>query len=196
MFIDSDHNYITYQISNESEILFTSNAALNAWVIGKLGEKRLTGFMTQEKAGRLKKWLGKHPNEAAERFHLRCLDALEVEAELKEAEVLVRREHSRVQRKMHKIKEGVLKGRSLEEQKYYAKAKKRLKVTICDRQEKAWKKLTESVEKDLWGLTYKLVTNKLIRHSPGAEANGRELDIARYLFLATESPSWDRILYV
>lgn len=81
------------------------------------------------------------------------------------------------------------------EQEDFKHMKKRLKSAIRDSQ-RAWKALTESVEKDPWGLTYKLVVKKLVIHPPGAEARGREMQISRELFPEVAPQLWEEVSYL
>lgn len=74
--------------------------------------------------------------------------------------------------------------------------KKRLRSAIRDSQRRAWKALTELVEKDPWELTYKLVAKTLVIHPPGAEARGRETQIARELIPEVAPQLWKEVSYL
>lgn len=49
------------------------------------------------------------------------------------------------------------------------------------------------MEKDVWGLPYRLVTKKLARHPKGVYTKGREKEIARHLFPRAPATRWEDI---
>lgn len=49
------------------------------------------------------------------------------------------------------------------------------------------------MEADPWGQAYRIVTGKIGRSPPGAEAAGRENEITSGLFPSVTSPVWPRI---
>lgn len=74
------------------------------------------------------------------------------------------------------------RGENREEKKEeYRTARRHLHLSIRDRQKKAWMELCNAVENDLCGLPYTFVTRKVGGSPPGAEAKGRELQVAREL---------------
>lgn len=99
----------------------------------------------------------------------------------------LRRECNR--RRLAYQRAGPRKGDRTSEKENFTSAKKRLRTAIRNSQERAWRQLTESVEKDPWGLAYRLVTRKLARHPPGAQSRGREAEIVRGLFPMADLPS-------
>lgn len=69
-------------------------------------------------------------------------------------------------------------------------ARQLLRKTIRKAQEAAWRELLESVEADPWGRAYIIVTKKIGGSPPGAEAVGREIQIADGLLPTATPPDW------
>lgn len=72
----------------------------------------------------------------------------------------------------------------------YQLARKKLVNSIKSAKERSWNNLCEAVENDPWGLPYKVVSKKLRTSPPGAEAKGRERQIAEYLFPTLPTIEW------
>lgn len=72
-------------------------------------------------------------------------------------------------------------------------AKKELRILIRKSQEKAWSELIASVEGDVWGLPYRLVTKKLTRGPANALTRGKEVEIAKHLFPTSLTTEWVEI---
>lgn len=74
----------------------------------------------------------------------------------------------------------------------YKEAKKKLKLEIKRSKHNCWSKLCEQVEKDPWGLPYKLVTKKLLGRRPILELTlpGRMESIVNALFPISIAPTW------
>lgn len=75
----------------------------------------------------------------------------------------------------------------------YLEAKKVLRTAIKQSQERAWAELVASVEGEVWGLPYRLVTKKLARYPKNAYMKGREEEIASHLFPRAPTTKWDEI---
>lgn len=67
-----------------------------------------------------------------------------------------------------------------------------LVAAIRAAREKSWNQLCNAVENDPWGLPYRVVTKKMATHPPGAEARGREMEIAGHLFPQLPTIDWSR----
>lgn len=72
-------------------------------------------------------------------------------------------------------------------------ARRDLRIAMKAAQEASWKQLVEAVEKDPWGLPYKIVVKKIGGAPGGVKAIGREDAIVRGLFPTTTPPDWDGI---
>lgn len=206
-YTDSDHVYITFLLTVSPDRAGTNGTVTrNAWATTKLDARRLSGFLAEKREGRNRDWLGEDPDIAAERFGQHIAAACD--------EAMPRRPMRTARRPMYWWTEEIAGLRRAcnrwrrayqragprgedrtAERASYIRAKKELRKAIRSSQEKAWRKLTESVEADPWGLAYRLVAKKLSRHPPGAEAKGREREIARELFPIADPPSWDEVPY-
>lgn len=72
----------------------------------------------------------------------------------------------------------------------YSVARKALRDAIRAAQANSWAELCRSVDNDPWGLPYRVVTKKISRKRPGAEARGREDSIADHLFPEPPATDW------
>lgn len=61
-----------------------------------------------------------------------------------------------------------------DEQNEYNEAKRDLRIAIKKSQENAWADLVDSVEGDVWGTPYRLVSKKLARQPKNTLTRGRE----------------------
>lgn len=68
--------------------------------------------------------------------------------------------------------------------------RKALRIAIRASQERSWAALCTAVENNPWGLPYRVVTRKIGRRRPGAEARGREPEIADHLFPSRPVTYW------
>lgn len=72
----------------------------------------------------------------------------------------------------------------------YTAKRKELRNAIRDAQAKSWSDLCAAVDSDPWGLPYRVVTKRIGRRRPGAEARGREMEIVDRLFPNLPPTDW------
>ncbi|KAJ3640617.1 hypothetical protein Zmor_027169 [Zophobas morio] len=87
-----------------------------------------------------------------------------------------RREWTRCQKKRGNMEVIAEKG------KEYKQKKKELKIMINGSKEKAWKKVCEEVDRNVWGEGYKIVTKWMGRGMSGTACGENEMEEARKLF--------------
>lgn len=77
-----------------------------------------------------------------------------------------------------------------EDRENFRADRKALRIAIRAAQERSWAALCTAVENDPWGLPYRVITRKIGRRRPGAEARGRESEVADYLFPSRPATEW------
>lgn len=150
------------------------------------------------------------PNDPAEQTSRQLEDYLAMACDT----CMPPRSHSRNNRKpVHWWSSEIteLRAKSLKAKRAYTRARRRdpvlsealsldfratrmaLKIAIRAAQDRSWKELCDLVENDPWGLPYKLVAKKLGVNPSGAEARGREENIADFLFPSRPPIDWNQI---
>jgi len=105
-------------------------------------------------------------------------------AALRQSTIKLRRSHQRSARR-HDPRDATDAHREA-----YTAKRKELRNAIRDAQAKSWSELCKAVDNDPWGLPYKVVTKKIGRQRPGAEARGRGDSIANHLFPDHPATDW------
>lgn len=155
--------------------------------------EKLARYIKDSREAREEDWLGEDADEAVERFHqyveIGCRRSMPRRgathghrpAYLWNEDIAEKRRRCIVRRRAHQ-RQGRTTADREEERISYIEAKKDLRMTIKRSQERAWAKLVAGVERDVWGIPYRLVTRKLVRHLKDAYTKGRKEEIARHLF--------------
>ncbi|KAL1446868.1 hypothetical protein WDU94_009856 [Cyamophila willieti] len=74
----------------------------------------------------------------------------------------------------------------------YNNAMKELRKEIKNAKEKAWKELCDDIDKDVWGMGYKLATKKICKRPPKI-ASDLEARILDSLFPTVDDITWDQV---
>ncbi|VVC46487.1 Endonuclease/exonuclease/phosphatase,Reverse transcriptase domain, partial [Cinara cedri] len=209
-FSDSDHQYIYYDLitggqSRERAVESGRVSRENrppGWCCRKLDPARLANFLdvrqpelpenvaAEEAAVLLSDYLTeacdasmpRRPAEAGGRRPVHWWS--EDIARMRRACLASRRRYQRHRRRQRgEEEEGELR-------EAFRAARKELCVAVRSAQEEGWRKLCAAVDNDPWGLPYKLVSKKLRRNPPGAEARGHEGAIADHLFPQLPTIDW------
>lgn len=205
VFTGSDHNAIRFTIQDAGPAATRRTAPPpEGWAVKKLNDEILAAYIRRIKVERAEDWLGTDPDEAAERFHhyVRAGCCLSMPRRGSAGghrpaywwnDDIAQKRRLCIEKRRAYRRRGRRSQQRDEERHEYNKAKKDLRMAIRRSQEKAWSELIDSVEEDVWGTPYRLVTKKLTRHPRDAHTRGRELEIAEHLFPRTAVTTWEEI---
>lgn len=107
----------------------------------------------------------------------------------------LRAECLKARRKYKRSRTGATSTDAQEYKQFFKESRKKLKLAIKRSKEASWKKLCAQVERDPWGLPYKIVTKKLVgrRTIPGLTLPGRLNHIVDTLFPKINKIIWQPV---
>jgi hypothetical protein len=209
----SDHRYIYFDVNSALDCLSIGRRESNnqrncirGWSFRKVNEGRLIDGINEnvhliegqnvngasEAAGALQHFLKNICDASMPRRTINCRRRAvywwtEEIGNLRSLCIAARRTYQRAGRRASAVNRE-------EERIFYITAKKKLTLAIKTSKKKAWRELCDAVDNDPWGVPYRIVTQKLGRDPPGLAAQGREEDIANYLFPTHPICDWNTLV--
>lgn len=198
----SDHQCITFGVrDNGPERPPIVAEEQRGWALRKLDVDKLTAYIRDKKADRGNEWPGTDADAAVEAFHQYVRTGCDLSMPKRggtvrrrpvywwNEDIAARRAECIALRRVFQ-RAGRRSGDRETERMAYLSAKKDLRKAIRSSQERAWKELQEKVDRDVWGLPYKVVMKRLSRNPPGVHLAGRELELASQLFPRRSEFRW------
>lgn len=191
IFSGSNHRYIQYTLTTSS--IANTRRAPSGWAVGKLDRPKLETLLKSDAEMDRPSLI--HTNDASRTAHriVEYLTAVSNAVIPMRCGPTHRRSAFWWTDKIAGIKTlwmGVPCDRLFED---YRAARKNLRFAVRKSQETTWRALIDSVESDPWSRVYKIITRKMGGTPSGAEAAGREDQIANELFPSTTPPVWPGI---
>lgn len=195
----SDHHPILFSVDGSIK---QCRPKLNGWSWRRLDKDRLISFLkTDEALAGATVFSEAELSRFLERACDSCMPKRNHQGSSKPVHwwtgeiAALRKESFQARRKFQKARKRRRPEECREEQLASREAAKRLRTEIRRSQERCWADLCRQVDKDPWGLPYKIVTKKLIgrRAIPGIRLPGRLDSIVNHLFPASKAPVYPAI---